>query len=205
MRTRTFCCYANVAVLPTAEDFAEMTTPYLRRARGAGVRHAEVLHNPQLYIERGVPLREVRDGVASRLADSIGEHGLSRHRRPRAGAVAVSFRTRRSMGRLAAGRWCAGVVALCHARCVAAVGRARGRAQPCTALFGRGPLRRAGVWWSKRVVGLKLRNSFHPARWAPPSLWMRPRPPGRNLLDVVVESREARGVRSLLRVAHAVT
>ena len=35
-------CYANVDVLRTAEDFADMTTAYLERAAAAGLRHAEV-------------------------------------------------------------------------------------------------------------------------------------------------------------------
>lgn len=41
-------CYANVAVLLAAQDFSDMTTAYLDRARAAGVRHAEVFLNPRL-------------------------------------------------------------------------------------------------------------------------------------------------------------
>jgi adenosine deaminase len=70
-------CYANVAVLRTAEDFADMTSAYLERASLAGVRHAEVFLNPQAHTERGVPLPEIMEGVASSLSESLRSHGLS--------------------------------------------------------------------------------------------------------------------------------
>ena len=70
-------CYANVAVLQAAQDFSEMTTAYLDRARAAGVRHAEVFLNPQAHTARGVPLREVMDGVTGALSKSLRTHGIS--------------------------------------------------------------------------------------------------------------------------------
>ena len=70
-------CYANVDVLRTAEDFADMTTAYLARAAAAGLRHAEVFLNPQAHTGRGVPLPEVMAGVASTLSESLRNHGLS--------------------------------------------------------------------------------------------------------------------------------
>ena len=70
-------CYANVAVLRTAEDFSDMTTAYLDRARGAGVRHAEVFLNPQAHTARSVPLREVMEGVSSALSESLRNRGVS--------------------------------------------------------------------------------------------------------------------------------
>lgn len=70
-------CYANVAVLRVAEDFADMTTAYLDRARAAGVRHAEVFLNPQAHTSRGVPLRDVMEGVTSALGESLRSHNLS--------------------------------------------------------------------------------------------------------------------------------
>lgn len=39
--------YANMAVLITEADFADMTRAYLRRAQAAGVRHAEIMFDPQ--------------------------------------------------------------------------------------------------------------------------------------------------------------
>ena len=70
-------CYANVAVLRAAEDFADMTTAYLDRAAAAGVRHAEVFLNPQSHVGRGVPLDEVMAGVTGPLSDSLRTHGVS--------------------------------------------------------------------------------------------------------------------------------
>lgn len=70
-------CYANVSVLRVAEDFSDMTTAYLDRAASAGVRHAEVFLNPQAHVRRGVPLRDVMDGVSGPLSASLRTHGLS--------------------------------------------------------------------------------------------------------------------------------
>lgn len=55
--------YANLVVLRTADDFAELTRAYLRRAAAGGVRHAEVFFDPQAHLARGVPLRDVVDGL----------------------------------------------------------------------------------------------------------------------------------------------
>ncbi|HEX2855883.1 MAG TPA: adenosine deaminase [Propionibacteriaceae bacterium] len=55
--------YANMAVLRTADDFAELAEAYLRRAAAAGVRHAEIFFDPQAHLVRGVPLAEVVDGL----------------------------------------------------------------------------------------------------------------------------------------------
>ena len=70
-------CYANVAVLTTAEDFADMTSAYLDRAGAAGVRHAEVFINPQAHTARGVPLGEAMEGVTGVLDRSLQSHGVS--------------------------------------------------------------------------------------------------------------------------------
>jgi adenosine deaminase len=69
--------YANMAVLRTAEDFADMTRAYLRRAAAAGVRHAEIMFDPQAHLVRGVPLETVVDGIASVLATSEEDFGVS--------------------------------------------------------------------------------------------------------------------------------
>ncbi|MDQ7992165.1 MAG: adenosine deaminase, partial [Propionicimonas sp.] len=55
--------YANLAVLRTADDFAELALAYLRRAAAGGVRHAEVFFDPQAHLVRGIPLAEVVDGL----------------------------------------------------------------------------------------------------------------------------------------------
>lgn len=55
--------YANLVVLRTADDFAELARAYLRRAAAGGVRHAEIFFDPQAHVSRGVPLRDVVDGL----------------------------------------------------------------------------------------------------------------------------------------------
>jgi adenosine deaminase len=69
--------YANMAVLQTEQDFADMTRDYLARAAAAGVRHAEVMMDPQAHISRGVSLETCVNGVASALATSVEEFGIS--------------------------------------------------------------------------------------------------------------------------------
>jgi adenine deaminase len=69
--------YANMAVLQTAQDFADMTRAYLARAATAGVRHAEIMMDPQAHVSRGVPLETCVNGVASVLATSEEEFGVS--------------------------------------------------------------------------------------------------------------------------------
>ena len=56
--------YANMAVLRSADDFADLTLAYLRRAAAGGVRHAEIFFDPQAHLMRGVSLTEVVDGLA---------------------------------------------------------------------------------------------------------------------------------------------
>jgi adenosine deaminase len=69
--------YANMAVLQTEEDFADMTRAYLARAAAAGVRHAEIMLDPQAHVSRGVPLETCVNGVASVLASSEEKFGIS--------------------------------------------------------------------------------------------------------------------------------
>lgn len=69
--------YANMAVLRTEEDFADMTKAYLARAATAGVRHAEIMMDPQAHLSRGVSLETCVNGVASVLARSEEEFGIS--------------------------------------------------------------------------------------------------------------------------------
>ena len=69
--------YANMAVLQTEQDFADMTRAYLERAAAAGVRHAEIMMDPQAHLSRGIPLETCVNGVASVLATSQEEFGIS--------------------------------------------------------------------------------------------------------------------------------
>ncbi|MEP7762859.1 adenosine deaminase [Sanguibacter sp. 25GB23B1] len=69
--------YANMDVLRTEQDFADMTRAYLVRAAAAGVRHAEIMVDPQAHLARGVPLATCIDGIASVLRTSEADHGVS--------------------------------------------------------------------------------------------------------------------------------
>ncbi|WP_426302421.1 adenosine deaminase [Arthrobacter sp. R-11] len=69
--------YANMAVLRTEQDFADMTRAYLARASAGGVRHVEVMMDPQAHLSRGVSLETCVNGVASALATSEEDFGVS--------------------------------------------------------------------------------------------------------------------------------
>lgn len=69
--------YENMAVLQTEQDFADMTRAYLSRASAAGVRHAEIMMDPQAHLSRGISLATCVNGVASALAGSEEEFGIS--------------------------------------------------------------------------------------------------------------------------------
>jgi adenosine deaminase len=66
--------YAGCSVLVTADDFADLTRAYLRRAAADGVRHAEIFFDPQTHTDRGIPIGVVIDGITAALAE--GEHEL---------------------------------------------------------------------------------------------------------------------------------
>ena len=69
--------YANMEVLRTEADFADMTRAYLTRAAAAGVRHVEMMVDPQAHLIRGVALETCINGVASVLETSLEEFGIS--------------------------------------------------------------------------------------------------------------------------------
>jgi adenosine deaminase len=69
--------YANMAMLQTAEDFAEMTDAYLTRAAAAGVCHAEVFLDPQAHVSRGIALEAALEGVSLALDAAPAEYGIS--------------------------------------------------------------------------------------------------------------------------------
>ena len=69
--------YANMAVLQTEADFADLTRAYLRRAADAGVRHVEIFLDPQAHTSRGVALVTCVNGVADVLAQSETEFGIT--------------------------------------------------------------------------------------------------------------------------------
>src|SRR4029453_19132022 len=67
--------YANMAVLQTEADFAAMTRAYLKRAADGGVRHVEVMMDPQAHVQRGIELKTCVNGAAEELPPSRGDFG----------------------------------------------------------------------------------------------------------------------------------
>jgi adenosine deaminase len=69
--------YAGCSVLVTAEDFADLTRAYLRRAAADGVRHAEIFFDPQTHTDRGIPFETVVEGITGALADEARGGGVT--------------------------------------------------------------------------------------------------------------------------------
>ena len=80
--------YSNMDVLRTEADFTDMTRAYLRRAAAAGVRHVEMMVDPQAHMIRGVPLRTCISGVSAALRTSEEDFGIS------SGLIAAFLRDR---------------------------------------------------------------------------------------------------------------
>ena len=69
--------YRSANVLRTEEDFYDLTLAYLKRARGDGVRHAEVFFDPQTHTARGIAFATVADGILHALADGEARFGVT--------------------------------------------------------------------------------------------------------------------------------
>ncbi len=80
--------YECMAVLRTAEDFADLAAAYLARARADGVTRVEMFFDPQVHLSRGVPLAEVIGGLR-KAADRSAETGG-----PEAALIACFLRDR---------------------------------------------------------------------------------------------------------------
>jgi len=61
--------YAGCQVLLKEQDFYELTSAYLSRAAGQGIRHAEIFFDPQTHTDRGVPFETVIGGMHRALED----------------------------------------------------------------------------------------------------------------------------------------
>jgi adenosine deaminase len=69
--------YANLSVLRTGQDFFELATSYLDRARACNVVRAEIFFDPQTHISNGVPLPAVMEGLSAAIRDSERTHQIS--------------------------------------------------------------------------------------------------------------------------------
>jgi adenosine deaminase len=70
--------YQACAVLIREQDFYELTSAYLARAKAQGVRHAEIFFDPQTHTERGVEFGTVVREI-TRALDDGRERGISSH------------------------------------------------------------------------------------------------------------------------------
>ncbi len=61
--------YAGCRVLLKEQDFYDVTSAYLTRAAGQGVRHAEIFFDPQTHTDRGVSFETVVTGIHRALND----------------------------------------------------------------------------------------------------------------------------------------
>ena len=80
--------YECMAVLRTAEDFADLASAYLARARADGVTRVEMFFDPQVHLSRGVPLTEVIGGLRTAADRSAAGGG------PEVGLIACFLRDR---------------------------------------------------------------------------------------------------------------
>jgi adenosine deaminase len=80
--------YECMAVLRTAEDFADLASAYLARARADGVTRVEMFFDPQMHLSRGVPLTDVIGGLRTAAARSAASGG------PQVGLIACFLRDR---------------------------------------------------------------------------------------------------------------
>jgi adenosine deaminase len=62
--------YRACSVLIHEQDFYELTTAYLARARAQGVRHVEIFFDPQTHTARGVGFDTVVRGIARALGEA---------------------------------------------------------------------------------------------------------------------------------------
>jgi adenosine deaminase len=69
--------YHGMEALRVEQDYYDLTTAYLRRARSQGVLHAEIFFDPQAHTKRGVAFEVVIDGISRALADGRQNIGVT--------------------------------------------------------------------------------------------------------------------------------
>jgi len=69
--------YAGAGVLLTRQDFHDLAAAYFERAAADGVRHAEIMFDPQTHTDRGVPFADVIEGLLSAMAEAEARHGIT--------------------------------------------------------------------------------------------------------------------------------
>ncbi|MBC2665255.1 adenosine deaminase [Novosphingobium flavum] len=69
--------YAGASVLITQADFHDLAMAYFDRAAADGVRHAEIMFDPQTHTDRGIAFATVIEGLLSAMAEAEAKHGLT--------------------------------------------------------------------------------------------------------------------------------
>jgi len=69
--------YAGAGVLLKRQDFHDLAMAYFDRAAADGVRHVEIMFDPQTHTDRGVPFAEVIEGLLSAMDEARARHGMT--------------------------------------------------------------------------------------------------------------------------------
>lgn len=69
--------YQGMSVLITEQDYFDLTIAYLMRAKADGVRHVEIMFDPQGHVERGVAFKTVVNGIHRALIEGEIKHDIS--------------------------------------------------------------------------------------------------------------------------------
>nr|WP_260927836.1 adenosine deaminase [Novosphingobium sp. 9] len=69
--------YAGASVLLVRQDFHDLAMAYFERAHADGVRHAELMFDPQTHTDRGVPFADVIEGLLSAMAEAEARFGIT--------------------------------------------------------------------------------------------------------------------------------
>ncbi len=69
--------YTGASVLIEEQDFYDLTTAYLTKARAQNVTHCEIFFDPQTHTDRGIPFATVINGISRALADAEAQTGLT--------------------------------------------------------------------------------------------------------------------------------
>jgi len=68
--------YEGMSVLLTEQDFFDLTTAYLVKARSQNVLYAEMFFDPQAHTSRGVPFETVIEGIHRAQVEAETEQGI---------------------------------------------------------------------------------------------------------------------------------
>lgn len=69
--------YAGASVLVTEQDFYDMTSAYMKKARSQNVIHAEIFFDPQTHTNYGISFETVIMGINRALEDAKVNYGIT--------------------------------------------------------------------------------------------------------------------------------